>query len=474
MTGAVTTGTSRADRLSKGGNVTESAHFSSNPNLHRPSKGDMQNPMPAKKLSLAKPYLAVAAAVLTVVPFHFASAQNRGFQFYGAPAPSDFSTNIGDAEIEDSTGPLDLGVFSRKPFKFTFSVREGFDSNVFTTRTDPQSSFYTNFAAGISYDFGSPRLQLRSSLGGGLTYYYNRGDDPIDWNGAFSLGATYLATPRLTLSIDTNTAYLSQPDLSIIGATDRVNGDYLYTNTSISAAYQWTEKFSTVTSYRFGATYYVENDLNDNQGRIEQTISQSGEWLILPKTTGILEYRINPVTYFEADLDSLGQFFLVGIEQQFNPRLNWNARVGAEMRFNNNPVDGQSVYIGPYMESNLEYQFGPASTIGWLMRYGTEASGINNVTQRQTFRTGVNVNHAFTKRLSANFSSNWLINYYDQADVIPEFYENIIDFSVGLNFAVNRFVSLSAGYSYTIDIAPDNIDREYNRSVAFVGANFGF
>lgn len=430
--------------------------------------------MTAKTKSNYQHLATLSVAAILGVSAMETHAQPRGFQFWGAPPPSDFGGNLGDEVIEEETDGIDFGIFSRKPFRFTFSVREGFDSNVFTTRDNPQSSFYTNFAAGVSYDFGSPRLQLRSSLGGGLTYYYNRGDDPIDWNGIFSLGATYQATPRLTLTIDTSTAYLSQPDLTIIGATNRVDGDYLYSNTYLAAAYQWSEKFSTVTSYRFGVFYYVEENLNDNQGRIEQTIAQSGRWLILPKTTGIVEYRINPVNYFDADLDSLGNFFLIGVDQIFNPRLTWNARVGAELRFNNNPVDGQSTYLGPYMESNLNYQFGPASTIGWLLRYGTEASGINNVTQRQTFRTGLVVNHAFTRRLSANFSTNWLINYYDQQDVIPSFTENIVDFSLGLNFMVNRFVSLSAGYQYTIDIAPDAPEREYNRSVAFVGANFSF
>lgn len=445
-----------------------------NPVLATLSADRYLKPMPAKSPTRQVLFASLSAAVLMGLSLHEAQAQPRGFQFWGAPPPSDFGTNLGDQVIEEDTDGIDFGIFSRKPFRFTFSVREGWDSNVFTTRNNPQSSFYTNFAAGISYDFGSPRLQLRSSLGGGLTYYYNRGDDPIDWNGIFSLGATYQATPRLTLTIDTSTAYLSQPDLTIIGATNRVDGDYLYSNTYLAAAYQWSEKFSTVTSYRFGVFYYVEENLNDNQGRIEQTISQSGRWLILPKTTGIVEYRINPVTYFDADLDSLGNFFLIGVDQIFNPRLTWNARLGAELRFNNNPVDGQSTYLGPYMESNLTYQFGPASTVGWLMRYGTEASGINNVTQRQTFRTGLVVNHAFTRRLSANFSTNWLINYYDQQDVIPSFTENIVDFSLGLNFMVNRFMSLSAGYQYTIDIAPDAPEREYNRSVAFVGANFSF
>ncbi len=430
--------------------------------------------MPAKSKTRQVLFASLSATILLGISAQESHAQPRGFQFWGAPPPSDFGSNLGDEVVEEDTDGVDFGIFSRKPFRFTFSVREGWDSNVYTTRNNAQSSFYTNFAAGVSYDFGSPRLQLRSNLGGGLTYYYNRGDDPIDWNGIFSLGATYQATPRLTLTIDTSTAYLSQPDLSIIGGTNRIDGDYLYSNTYLAAAYQWSEKFSTVTSYRFGVFYYVENSLNDNQGRIEQTFAQSGRWLILPKTTGIVEYRLNPVTYFDADLDSLGNFFLIGVDQIFNPRLTWNARVGAELRFNNNPVDGDSTYLGPYMESNLTYQFGPASTVGWLMRYGTEASGINNVSQRQTFRTGLVVNHAFTRRLSANFSTNWLINYYDQQDVIPSFTENIVDFSLGLNFLVNRFVSLSAGYQYTIDIAPDAPEREYNRSVAFVGANFSF
>jgi hypothetical protein len=402
-------------------------------------------------------------------------AQERGFQFYGAPPPADFEQDAGfDGAV--ATGPSDdtPGIFARKPINFTFAVREGWDSNLFTTRTNTQSSFYTNWAAGASYSFGTPRLQLNTSLGGGITYYYTRPGDKVDYNGNWSLAAIYKAAPRLTLSINTSTSYLSQPDLTIVGGENRQNGDYLYSSTDLGAAYQWSEKFSTETKYGIRAFYYVDSGLNDNQGRIEQTIAQSGRWLILPRTTGVLEYRANPVTYFEADLNSFGQFFLVGADQVFNPRFTWKGRLGAELRFNNNPVDGQSTYIGPYGESNLEYRFGPASALSWLMRYGTEASGLYNVTQRQTFRTGLAINHAFTKRISMNFGANYQVNYYDQQDVIPSFTENVIDFSIGASFALNRFASLSAGYQFTIDIAPDAIDREYNRSVVFIGANLAF
>lgn len=414
--------------------------------------------------------------VLTLATASSGMSQSPGFQFFGAPPPADFSSNLGGPEAVDEDGaPLDLGIFSRKPFTITFSVRQGYDSNVETSSTNPIESWYTNYAVGIAYQFGSPRLQLNANLGGGLTYYYNDVERPMNWNGALSLSATYLATDRLTLSFSTNTAYLSQPDISLEGGgADRNNGDYFFTSTSLSAAYQWTEKFSTVTSYNFGTTYYVEQGLNDELGYSTQTLSQSFDWLILPRTTAVLEYRANARLYYGADLDSFGQFFLFGANQQLNPRLSWTGRLGVELRDNNNPVDGKSTYIGPYLESNLRYSFGPSSSVGWVTRYGTEASGIADVTQRQTFRTGININHGFTPRLSGNLGGYWLVNYYDQYDVIESFYENIFTISAGLNYAINRFISLSAGYQYTIDTAPESTGRDYQRSVAFVGANFTF
>lgn len=392
--------------------------------------------------------------------------------FYGAP-PANLSAETGGSE-SGGGGGVDLGIFSRKPFKMTLSVREGFDSNTNTTSSNPDSSWYTNFGAGINYSFGSPRLQLGANLGGGITYYYTRPGDKVDFNGSFALNALYRATPRLNLSIGTSTAYLSQPDVAIIGGPNRQSGDYLYSNTTISAAYQWTEIISTVTAYNFTALYYLENDLNQNQGNISQTLSQSINWLWKPKTTLVAEYRANAITYYSADLNSFGNYFLVGFDQIFNPKFIWNARLGLQVNFNNNPVDGTSTYVGPFMESTLRYQFAPASSLAWNMRYGTEQSGLYDVTQRQTFRTGLTLSHAITPRLTASLGLNYQCNYYDQADVIETFVENIVDVAVGLKYRVNRFVSLETGYQFTIDIAPAFTGREYNRSIAFAGANFTF
>ena len=420
---------------------------------------------------LCNPAFTLGAGIVMVLPPP-ASAQ---VSFYGAPAPSNLGGSPAAGEVNPEGGPgMGLGIFGRKPFIMTLAVRQGYDSNVYTSPDNPESSMYTNIGSGLSYSVGTPRLQLGANLGGGVTYYYNRPGDSVDYNGNFAMSANYRATPRLNLSLSTSTAYLSQPDLATVGGSNHQNGDYLISNTTVSAAYQWSEIISSITSYNFTALYYLDNDINQNQGNISQTLAQSMLWLWKPKTTLVAEYRANTITYYGADLDQLGNYFLVGFDQIFNPRFFWNARFGAQVNFNNNPTDGQSTYVGPFMESTLRYQFATATGLSWNMRYGTEASGLNDVSQRQTFRTGLVLTHAFTSRLSGDFSMSYLCNYYDQSGVIDSYIENIVDFSVGLSYQVNRFVALQGGYQYTIDMAPENTDRAYSRNIVFVGANFSF
>lgn len=386
----------------------------------------------------------------------------------------DFSTGGGGAAAGAAVGSESGdGVFDRGRFRYSVTVREGFDDNVFTQRVNKKSSFYTNFAAGIAYDFGSPRLRLTANLGGGVTYYYTRPGDKIDYTGVLSLTGSYLVTPRFSLNFSTRTGYFSQPDLFIAGTSARRDGDYFYTNSAISATYAWTERFSTTTGYNFTAYYYPEQSLNDSQGRISQTLSQSFNFLLWPTTTLVAEYRINPVTYYSADQNNLGNYALLGFDHVFNPRSTWTLRAGAEQRFLNNATDGRSDYIGPFVSSSFNYQFGPASDVTFLARYGTEGSGINGVTIRETFRLGLTLQHAFTARISGNLGFAYLHNRYDQPDVIPDFDENIFEVSAGVRYQINRLWSVNAGYNFTGVLSGEQV-REYNRNIAFIGTTLDF
>jgi len=396
-----------------------------------------------------------------------ASLGAHGQQFYtDTPA-------ISELPVENAE---ELGSISKLPLLFSVSVREGYDDNVFATDTNREGSFFTNFGLGTAYEFGSSRLQLRTAAGGGVTYYYSRPGDKVDLTGNVSLIATYLATPRLTLSFSTYTAYISQPDYNVQGTSasnGNQNGDYFYSANDLTANYSWTDLISTTTRYNITGYVYADSSLNDSQGRIEQTIGQSFNYLLLPKTTVIAEYRANPITYYQADLNSFGNFFLVGIDQIFNPRFQWNSRLGVEWRFTQNPTDGEGQYVGPYMESTLTYSYAKRSNLSWTMRYGTEASGLADVTERQTFRTAFNLQHSITARLSANANLGYQFNYYDQANVITSYYENVVDAGVQLTFNMNRIFNVNLGYTYSA-VFSDNSDREYYRNIVYLGSSANF
>jgi len=419
-----------------------------------------------------------ATAVLSSALF----AQQPTEDFYGSPAPADFPQMEGQAVDDNAAAIVEPeqqdggGAFQKKPFTLSFAVREGYDDNLFTTATNTDASFYTNIAGGYEQRFENSRLQLSVALNGGVTYYYTRPGNKYDYTGALNIQGLYKVNQRLTLNFSTNTAYLAQPDLEVPGTSARNNGDYIFSSTTIAGAYQWAEKFSTDTKYNFTPFVYIENQLNQSQGRIEQTLGQSFRWLVLPKTTAIVEYRANPVTYYSAPLNNFGQFFLLGVDQVFSPKFKVTSRGGAELRFYNSD-DSTPDYFGPFCELNGMYEYQKLSSIGLNLRYGTEASGLNGAPSRNTFRIGVNLVQGITPKLSLNLGANYQNNFYDNFDKQnPDgsFYENVVEFSLGANFKINKSVELQGGYTRTVDAAPASQQLSYTRNVVFVGANMQF
>jgi len=92
------------------------------------------------------------------------------------------------------------GIFSRLPFHVSVSARGGYDDNVFTSDVVRMESWFTNFGAAATYEFGSPRTQLSLGVGGGATYYFDRPGDDFDPNVYLNLSLTHKASPRLTFA----------------------------------------------------------------------------------------------------------------------------------------------------------------------------------------------------------------------------------------------------------------------------------
>jgi len=367
------------------------------------------------------------------------------------------------------------GRFERSPFRWTFGVSEGYNSNVNTSSTDPIESVYTAINAGVTYAFGGPRLSLQTGLSANLTYYYSA-PPSNNWlpNVTWDFGADYQASERMSLSLTTMTSYLSQGASNLSGAPTSDVGEYFYSDTMLAMEYKWAPKFSTITSYSPLFVIYMEDAQQSQVGRVEQTVGQQFLFLWRPTTNLVAEYRFNSRNYFEnTSLDSWGNIFLLGFDHTLNPRSQLVFRGGVEQRLNNNPYGGgENFYLGPFGEVAFNYALGASTDVALNARYGTSASGLGDINQGQQLLLGFSVTRAITARLSAKAFLNYQNNYYDQPDAnFSSFSDNVYTGGITLGYQINRAWSVNAGYQYNgLTSGNQNQQGDYSQNIVFIGA----
>lgn len=367
------------------------------------------------------------------------------------------------------------GRFERSPFRFTFGISEGYNSNVNTSSRDPIESVYTAINAGVTYAFGGPRLSMQTGLAANLTYYYssppsNNWLPNITWNFA----ADYKATERMSFSLTTMTAYLSEGASNLYGAPTSNLGEYFYSDTMLAMEYKWAPKFSTITSYNPLFVIYMEDAQQSQIGRVEQTVGQQFVFLWKPTTNLVAEYRFNTRNYFEnINLDSWGNIFLLGFDHTLNPDSQIIFRGGVEQRLNNNPYGGgENFYLGPFGQLSFNYSLGPNTDLSFYSRYGTSASGLGDINQGQQLLLGFSVTRAITARISLRAFFNYQNNYYDQPDAnFSSFSDNVYTGGLTMGYAINRAWSVNAGYQYNgVTSGNQNQQSDYSQNIVFIGA----
>jgi hypothetical protein len=371
------------------------------------------------------------------------------------------------------------GRFERSPFRFSFGISEGYNSNVNTASVDPVESVYTAINANVTYVFGGPRLSLSTGISANLTYYYSA---PIadNWlpNATWDFAGNYKASERMELSFTTMTSFLSQGASNLYGAPTSNVGEYFYSDSVFGLEYKWAPKFATISSYSPLFVIYADQLQQDLVGRVEQTFGQQFVYLWRPTTDLVAEYRFNSRNYFiNTSLNSWGNIFLAGFDHTLNPSSEIVFRGGVEQRVNENPFGGgQNNYLGPFGQLDFNYALGKSTDISLYSRYSTAASGLGDINQGQQLLLGFSVQRDITARISARAYLNYQNNYYDQPDAnFGSFSDNVYSAGVTIGYALNRNWSFNAGYQYNgIVSGNQNQQGDYNQNIAFIGAQFGF
>ena len=386
-------------------------------------------------------------------------------------------TTTSEIEELDTDGRFESGGIE---FRYSFSVLQGYNSNVTYATDNVVESLYTDIGGGVDLVIGGSRLDLIFGFDLGAAYYYNNSElqnDGIFPNGALNLDIDYAVTERLDLSFNSNTILSSQPSFTIVGASDTFFGNYVISDNSFAVSYRWLPKLETITGFDTLIFYYTE-PLGTDFSRVDQTFDQQFLYLWKPSTSVVYEYRFNTRTFWEVEnYDSVGNFLLLGFNHTLNPRSVLNFRAGAEQRVSQVPVTGgTSTYLGPFGQLELNYSLRPQTVVAFNARYGTTAASQAGYTQDQQFLGGLSLRHAFGRRLNGSLFFNYQNNFYDQPDgVVPDYTTEVYNTGLNLTFAVNQIWSVNVGGSLTgLYSSNENLRGNYNQNVFFIGSVFSF
>ncbi len=386
---------------------------------------------------------------------------------------------FGQGGSDYSATDFGAGKFERRPFLITTDLRVGYDSNVNTTYFNPHSSGFFNLAINIAYTASSPRSTLTIGAGVNFVFYFDPAPNTQEFqvNAKFNIAWTYKISPRMSLAISTANVYGTQPEYTIVGLNSRVAGNYFYSANRVALGYQFTSRFSTITSFVPIIVLYEEEPYKTGQNRVEYYFSEELRYLIQPTVTLVGEYRFSYIDYLNFNrLDSTSNYVIGGLDASLSPRLKLSLRGGAQFADYSN--SNRTTVASPYFEGSMSYDYQKYSNIAFILRYGVEQTDVAGTLYRQGFRMGVNIRHQLTPRISLSGSFYYTNAYYTGDPSQPllnpgRFSDNIFDTAVGARYAINRNFSIDVGYLYTFVDSP-LLGRSYNRNRVFAGVRFQF
>lgn len=386
------------------------------------------------------------------------------------------------------------GTEGSKMWSVQATLRGFYDDN-YLTRSQKEGSL--GFEVSPQFQLNVPLQQTEIGLKYtyGLYYYQKREDNdqkPIDQTHQFDLWLDHAFSPRWDLRLEDSVAVTQDPLLTSVGTAtpQRISGNNVVNNGSISLHTVWTRKFSTQISYGNASYFYDNDDYASTLDRIEQTIGLEGQWQLTEKTVGSVGYKLGLVNYtgdeihygpfvYDSDVrDNDSHYGYVGLQHQFLENLSGHANVGVQYADYYNDPDSSSSF-GPYADLALTYTYTPGGYIqvGFTeMRNSTEtvspdATGQITLDQESSVLYG-SISHPLTAKLTGSLVGHYQHSIYNEGQYdndAADFY----NFGVNLSYDFTRNFSADVGYDLDYYSTPVP-GQTYSRNRIYLGVTASY
>lgn len=353
------------------------------------------------------------------------------------------------------------------PVTFSTYLGAGYDSNAGNS-SGGDSATYLQGSLGAEWARVTRRTEVGLGINGGLIAYLDSPEgleEDVLYNARVDFRFSYKISDQATIRNYAYLAYEVEPDYAIGESGLRRNGQYFYGYDQLNLDYTWNRRFSTRTFATITGIAYDDSALSAQEDRMSYELGNDFRYVINDRSTGVLGYAAEFTNYDSGENDALTQRAYAGLDHQHSRRLSSSLRLGVQHR--DADLTGEST--APYASLGVTGQMTRRLSLSWLNRYGfdnSEASYSNNL----AFRSALSANYQATEDLSFYGSLTYVHSSKSDVTVdgVDDFSDDAVSASIGANYALNRWVSLTAGYTY-YNVSSDISDRDYNRHVISAG-----
>ncbi|MCB1224245.1 MAG: outer membrane beta-barrel protein [Verrucomicrobiales bacterium] len=361
-----------------------------------------------------------------------------------------------------------------EPLNWTIGVSGGYDSlnyNLENPAYPNIDSYFIQGGIGATYSDNDRVTPWSLAVNGGVLNYLDEAPRARDtyYSARVAFNIAHQVSERLKFSNNFYGTYEAEPNYAMGASTTLWNGQYFYGYNNFNLSYAWSRRFSSTTSYTVDTIRYQQDFVSASEDRLSHLIAQQFAYQMNQKTALVAEYRYRAVDYMHRnDVDSHSHFVLAGINHAWSQRTTSSARAGAEFY-----KSGRTSKVSPYAEFALNYQADRKTTVSWFSMLGYDGTELQSYSDRYSFRTGINAQHAVDRRLTLNGGLSYVYSKFGGNALVDEVTENSVMVSAGVNYLLWENFSVNAGYGYTI-LKSSNELREFDRNRVTVGMSATF
>lgn len=369
----------------------------------------------------------------------------------------------------------------RKFYTLTAELREIYDDNVNTVKSNPQASFETELTPSILVDFPTEKGDFSARCTLGITYYstgtnnggsnVNGGKNPseIRLSDEFLAQYTHSFSDRFNLSLAESLRYYTEPSIDQSTGTNYQNGDYIANIFNGVLTAQWTPLVGTSSNFSNTVVRYDNSAVGQAQNSVENTGTQSISYAILPKVSVSVGGIVDEITYDSGIRGYTTYTGFAGASWQILPSLSASGRGGATYIV---PVQGKD-NIAPYAAMTIAWTLGARSSLAFNYAHEVTPSDQVGANGQTSDRFTGNFKYDITTRLSSYLQGTFTYSTISQdlstsggAGLSQQ--ENQYYLDTGFVYQYNSYLNLDAGITIS-GVTSEVSTLEYGRDEVYLG-----